>query len=251
MRLLAQLLAREDARAADPVAARSRPEEDDGVPGRAGAGAGDAVGGDEADAHRVHQAVVAVGDVEDRVAADGRDADAIAVVADALHRALEMPVGLAEAEPVQQRDGPRAHGDDVADDPADAGGRALERLDRGRVVVALDLEGDRLALAEVDHAGVLARPLQHARARGRQPAQEQGRMLVGAVLGPKEREDGELEVVRVSAQELADPLQLPISESERSMKGLFDDLRQREGSLVAGGDAEEPGRGKRFGASHV
>ncbi len=51
-------------------------------------------------------------------------------------------------------------------------------------------------------------------------------MLVGAVLGPKEREDGELEVVRVSAQKLADPLQLPISESERSMKGLFDDLRQ-------------------------
>ena len=102
--------------------------------------------------------------VEDRVAADGGDADAVAVVADALDRALEMPVGLAETEPVQQRDGPRAHGDDVADDPADAGGRALERLDRGRVVVALDLEGDRLALAEVDHAGVLARPLQHARA---------------------------------------------------------------------------------------
>jgi hypothetical protein len=76
-------------------------------------------------------------------------------------------------------------------------------------------------------------------------------MLVGAMLGPKEREDGELEVVRVSSQELADPLQLPISESERSMKGLFDDLRQREVILVVGGDAEAPGRGKRCGASRV
>jgi hypothetical protein len=51
-------------------------------------------------------------------------------------------------------------------------------------------------------------------------------MLVGAMLGPEERKDGELEIVRVSAQELADPLQLPIGESECSMKGLFDDGRQ-------------------------
>jgi hypothetical protein len=55
-------------------------------------------------------------------------------------------------------------------------------------------------------------------------------MLVRAVLGPEEGKDGELEVVRVSAQELADPLQLPIGESERSMKGLFDDRRQRDDS---------------------
>jgi hypothetical protein len=47
------------------------------------------------------------------------------------------------------------------------------------------------------------------------------------MLGPEEREDGELEMVRVAPQELADPLQLPIAEPERSMKGLFDDLRQR------------------------
>jgi hypothetical protein len=51
-------------------------------------------------------------------------------------------------------------------------------------------------------------------------------MLVRAVLGPKEREDGELEVVRVTTEELADPLQLPIGESERAMERLFDDRRQ-------------------------
>jgi hypothetical protein len=30
------------------------------------------------------------------------------------------------------------------------------------------------------------------------------------MLGPEEREDGELEVVRFASEELADPLQLPI-----------------------------------------
>ena len=55
-------------------------------------------------------------------------------------------------------------------------------------------------------------------------------MLVAAVLRPEQREDGELEVVRVSAQEPADPLQLPIGEPECSMEWLFDDLRQMNDS---------------------
>ena len=151
----------------------------------------------------------AVGLVEDGVAADRRDADAVPVVADPADGALEVAVRLAEAQPVQQRDRPRAHRDDVAQDPADAGRRALERLDGGRVVVALDLEGDRLALAEVDHARVLARPLEDARARRREALQQQRRVLVAAVLRPEEREDGELEVVRVAAQQLLDALAAP------------------------------------------
>jgi hypothetical protein len=93
--------------------------------------------------------------------------------------------------------------------------------------VALDLKRDRLAFPEVDHAGVLAGALEDPRARGGQPAQQQSRVLVGAVLGPEERKDRELEVVRVSAQELADSLQLPIGESECAVEGLFDDGRQR------------------------
>src|SRR3712207_7994829 len=36
------------------------------------------------------------------------------------------------------------------------GGRALVGLDVARVVVRLDLEGHRVAVADVDHAGVLA-----------------------------------------------------------------------------------------------
>jgi hypothetical protein len=70
---------------------------------------------------------------------------------------------FAEAQRVHRRDGPRAHGEDVAQDAAHAGRRALVRLDIGRVVVALHLEDHRLAVADIDHAGVLARSLDHLR----------------------------------------------------------------------------------------
>ena len=155
--VLAELLAREHGRAADPVAAGGRAVEHDEVaragrlrrlqPRRV----------EDADAHRVDEAVAAIGLVEDGRAADGGDADAVPVVADPADRAGEVEVRRAEPEPVQQRDRPRAHGDDVPQDPADAGRGPLERLDRGRMVVRLDLEGDGDALPEVEHAGVLAR----------------------------------------------------------------------------------------------
>jgi hypothetical protein len=41
----------------------------------------------------------------------------------------------AEAQRVQQKFRPRAHRENVANDSADAGRRALERLDRARVIV--------------------------------------------------------------------------------------------------------------------
>ena len=50
------------------------------------------------------------------------------------------------------------HGEDVAQDAADAGGRALEWLDRAGVVVRFHLECDAPAVADVDDAGVFPRP---------------------------------------------------------------------------------------------
>ena len=90
----------------------------------------------------------------------------------------------------------------------------------------LDLERDRDAVAEVEHARVLARPLQHALAGGRQPPQQRRRVLVAAVLRPEEREDGELEVVRVAAEKLPDSIGLPVGEAEGAVERLFRDLRQ-------------------------
>ncbi len=233
--VLAELLAREHARAADPVAARGRAVEDDEVadPGRLRGH--EPLDRQQPDAHRVDEAVVRVGRVEDGLAADGRDPGRVTVGADPGDGAVEVVVGRAEAQPVEQRDRPRAHRDDVAEDPADPRRGALERLDRRGVVVALDLERDRLAVAEVDHARVLARALQHSVSRGRKPLQQPCRVLVAAVLRPEEREDGELEVVRLPGEQLTDTVVLAVGKAESTMKRLFRDPRQMKQHTREGG----------------
>jgi hypothetical protein len=60
------------------------------------------------------------------------------------------------------------------------------------MVVALDLEDDRPAVADVDCARILAWALEHVRAALRQARQEHARMLVSAVLGPQRREETQL-----------------------------------------------------------
>ena len=182
----------------------------------------DTFGGQQADAHRVDERVGGVGLVERALAADGRDADAVPVVADPGDRAPEVPVGRAEAQPVEQRDRAGAHRDDVAEDAADAGRGALERLDRGRVVVRLDLEGDGDAVAEVEHARVLARALQDALAARRQPPQQPGRVLVAAMLRPEQREDRQLEVVRSTVEQLPDAIELVVGEAETAVERFRD-----------------------------
>ena len=183
--------------------------------------------GQQPDAHRVDEAVVAVRLVEDRLATDGRDSDRVSVVADPRHCPAEVMVWLGEAKAVEERDRPRSHGHDVAENPADARRGALERLDRGRMVVRLDFERHRLALAEVDHAGVLSRALQDALTLRRETPQQEGGVLVAAVLGPEQREDGELEVVRLAGEQLADAVELLVGQPQRTVERLFRrDLRQ-------------------------
>jgi hypothetical protein len=107
-------------------------------------------------------------------------------VADPADGAREVPVGLGEAETVEDRDRARAHRDDVAQDPPDTGRGALEGLHGRGMVVALDLERDRDPVVEIEDTGVLARTLQDTvTARGK-PLQEECRVLVPAVLGPEE-----------------------------------------------------------------
>jgi hypothetical protein len=94
------------------------------------------------------------------------------------------------------------------------------------VVVALHLERDSFALAEIDDACVLAGSLQDALAGRRQPAQQQRRVLVAAMLRPEQRKDGELEAVRLAPEQPADTLQLPIGQPEGAVQRLFRDCRQ-------------------------
>ena len=205
--------------AADPVAPGRGAHQDDRVADPGGGGADHLVLARDPDAHRVDQAVVLVGRLEVDLAADRRHPDRVAVVADPAHRAVEqearaLGVELAEAEAVEDRDRPRPEREDVAEDAADPGRRPLERFDRARVVVGLDLEGDRLAVADVDRAGVLAGPHHHPLALGRQPAQQLARVLVGAVLGPEQAEHRQLDVVRLAPELLDDQLVLGVGQPE-------------------------------------
>ena len=160
-------------------------------------------------------------------------------MADARHRAPEVAIRGAEAQAVQQRDRPRAHGDDVAEDAADPCGRSLERLDGRGMVVALDLERDRLAVAEVDTPAFSPGPWSTRSPEEGSRRKQRRRMLVPAVLGPEEREDGELEAVRVALEQPADTLQLPVGEAEGAVQRLFRDCRQSYFSL----EPEPAGRG--------
>jgi hypothetical protein len=57
-------------------------------------------------------------------------------------------------------------------------------------------------------------------------------VLVAAVLGPQQREDGELEVVRPALEQFADPLELPVGEAEAAVQRLVGDGGQ--GAMVSG-----------------
>ena len=122
--------------------------------------------------------------------------------------------GLAEAQRVEDRDRSRADGEDVTQDPADAGGSALERLDRARVIVGLDLERDPQPAADIDDAGVLAGSHQHRGPIGRQPSQELLGVLVGAVLGPHQRQHRQLGVARRTIQQRDDQRVLVVGQPE-------------------------------------
>jgi hypothetical protein len=100
------------------------------------------------------------------LAADRGHAEGIAVAANAgddagNQRARLRMLWIAERQRVEAGDRPRPHGEDVAQNAADAGRGALIGLDIARMVVALHLERHRKPVADVDDAGVLARPLDH------------------------------------------------------------------------------------------
>ena len=115
-------------------------------------------------AKNVYQRITFKTFVEINFTADGWNADAISIMRDSGNNPGEQAaIGCdiwavagdwSEAERVQAKLRTRAHGENIANDPAHAGGGALERLDRARVIVAFHLERDGPAVADIDHAGV-------------------------------------------------------------------------------------------------
>ena len=152
---------RQSGRAVDSVAAGARARQQQDISSPVGGRAGQIFDARDADAHGVHQRVLRIAVVEVNLAGHIGHADAVAIPADAVNDAFQQPpvrgrVRRAETERVEQGDGARAHGEDVAHDAADAGGRALQRLHRRRVVVGLHLENHRQPVADVDGSGILS-----------------------------------------------------------------------------------------------
>ena len=83
----------QDRRAADPVAAGRRAEQDDEVARAGRRGQRQQPLLEQADGHDVDQRVARVGRVEDELAADRRHADAVAVAADAADDAVDEVAG--------------------------------------------------------------------------------------------------------------------------------------------------------------
>jgi hypothetical protein len=65
-------------------------------------------------------------------------------------------------------------------------------------------------------------------------------MLVAAVLGPQQREDRELEVIRLPAEQAADSLELAVRQPEGTMKRLFRYRRQKVESSRLTGRVAQP-----------
>src|SRR5271167_3616126 len=126
----------------------------------------------------------------------------------------------AELERVHARYRPRAHREDVAQDSADTGRRALVRLDERRMVVAFDFEDRRPAVADVDRPGILARPLHHQLALRREHPQMTPRRFVRAMLRPHYRENAKLGIGGRAADDLFDPAKLSGRKAEGA--GLLD-----------------------------
>src|SRR5688572_12968277 len=66
----------------------------------------------------------------------------------------------------------------------------------------LDLERDRIAIADLDDAGVLTWTLQHPWRLCRQLLEQRARVLVAAVLGPECAEQSQLGVCRLAADRI-------------------------------------------------
>ena len=127
-------------------------------------------------------------------------------------------LGIPEEQRVHHRDGPRPHGEDVPEDPPDPGGRPLVGLDGRGVVVALDADGHGDPVAGVDDPGVLPRTDQHMGSLGGQPPEVDPGRLVGAVLAPHHREQGQLEMVGGTPEDGLHLVAFPVGEAERPVE---------------------------------
>ena len=118
-----------------------------------------------------------------------------------------------KAQGIEQGDRPGPHGEDVPQDAAHPSGRPLKRFHGRGVVMAFDLEGEPLALAQVDYTRVLARSHQDAGAGGGELAQQGPGVAVAAMLRPHHPEHAQLGPVRFPAKPAHDLVVVGLAEA--------------------------------------
>ena len=196
-------------RSADAVASGFRAKVHDWHADTGGGGVENLVRIREACGKGVHKAVAVVGRVKAHFAANRWDAKGIAVTANARDNAVNQLAGLgvagqAEGQRIHRSDRPCAHGEDIAQDAADAGGSPLVGFDIGRVVVAFHLKDDSLTVADIDDACVFTGAADDLRASSGQGAQPLLRGLVGTMLVPHGRKDAQFGKIRRASDDRQD-----------------------------------------------
>src|SRR6516225_12433010 len=102
----------------------------------------------------IHQRILRITWLEHYLSSNGRDTEAISVVCNPANHGIENATifrcflftrrfrwsDFAEPQRIEYGNRPRAHGENVAHDPANACRRALERFHVTRVIVRFDLE---------------------------------------------------------------------------------------------------------------
>src|SRR6266550_149627 len=102
----------------------------------------------------------------------------------------------------------RPHRKNVSNDSANTCGCALKRLDRARVIMALDFERDCPTVANVDHSRIFfARFDQNIRAGRGKLLQFLPRIFVRAMFAPHHGKNTELREVRLAPEDFLDPLE--------------------------------------------
>ena len=213
---------------ADAVPAGAGTQHDGQVAHPGGPSEHQALGGKHAQAEHVDQWVSLVGLIEDHLAAHGGHPDSIAVTRHPGDHALGDPpapgvVKRSKAERIHEGDGSGAHGEDVAQDAPHPGSRPLVGLDGRGVVVRLDADGRRDAVAHVDHSGVLTGSHQHPGGFGGKPLEVNAAALVGAVLRPHDRVHGQFQAVGRPGEDPVYPLRLLVGQPEGPVEWLAHD----------------------------
>jgi hypothetical protein len=208
----------EQRRAVNPVAACLCADINYGIANAFGFGEKDFFFFRDAESEGIDQRVLRVARLEGDFAADGGNAETISVASDAANYAVEnAPIlrgvlfgrvftrrDFAEAEGIENGDGTRPHGENIAQNATDAGRRSLKGLDVTRMIVRFDFEGGNEAVADVHDTSVFTRALHDEFAARGQSLQVDLAGFVGAVLAPHHAENAQFGDVWVAAKDLLD-----------------------------------------------